>query len=354
VPVNSDVRTHRVSETVKLTIAALREALTLSDEILRNVELSEVPLTNAALKASRLARLLNDFSHQKIFEYEAGGYPSTPDGVPPDVWAHAVAAGRSYKKKDDKGAAKTYANLESIEQMEAQIEMTKLGLDAARDPNVSSANPNQYVNAFGNSFERQRLHSELKETVKRLGARRSFLYAYVVQKNLELKFSGIAADAFSRIREAVDQQIGAKVPSAVQKFAAIYENLSSDNPEDWSNAVHSCRRVLQDLADVLFPPTDVPRDKTLGNKTVQIKLGADNYINRLIAFAEDSTSSDRTAAIIGSQLAFLGDRLDALFQAAQKGSHSVIATREEADRYVVYTYMVVGDLLQLRPQENAS
>jgi hypothetical protein len=343
-----------VADSVKPTIAALREALALSDEILKNVELSEAPLTNAALKASRLARLLNDFVHQKIFEYEAGGYPSTPDGVPPDVWALAKAAGRTYQKKNDKGVVNTYAIAESIEQLEAQIEMTKLGLDVARDPNVSSANPNQYVNAFGNSFERQRLHGELKETVKRLGARRSFLYAYVVQRNLELKFSGIAADAFSRIREAVDEKIGSVVPSAVQKFAAIYENLSSENPEDWSNAVHGCRRVLQDLADALFPATDEPRQKSVAGKVVTVKLGADNYINRLIAYADDSTPSERTAAIIGSQLGFLGDRLDALFQAAQKGSHSTIARREEADRYVVYTYMVVGDLLQLRAGASAS
>jgi hypothetical protein len=74
---------------------ALAEALTLSAEILRNVELSELPLTNIALRASRLARLLNEFDVQKIMEYEAGGYPSTSGGVPPEVWRLAVAAGRN-------------------------------------------------------------------------------------------------------------------------------------------------------------------------------------------------------------------------------------------------------------------
>ena len=56
---------------------ALRETLTLSEEVLKNIELSEMPLANIALKVSRLARLLNDFDAQKIMEYEAGGYPST-------------------------------------------------------------------------------------------------------------------------------------------------------------------------------------------------------------------------------------------------------------------------------------
>ena len=339
-----------MTEVVKPSTAALREALALSEDLLRGIELSEIPLTNAALKASRLARLLNDFQYQKTFEYEAGGYPTTPNGVPDEAWACAQLAGRTFQQKDSTGAIKTVATLESIEQLEAQIEGTKLGLDAARDPSVSvsSANPNQYVNAWGNTLERQRLHGELKEAVKKLGMRRSFIYGYVVQKHLELKFSNIASDAFSRIREHVDQFIGQVVPTAVQKFSAIYANLNSENPEDWSNAVHGCRRVLQDLADSLFPATDRPRTKQTGETAIQINLGPDNYINRLVCFAEDKSQSERTTAIVGSHLRFLGDRLDALFRAAQKGSHATISSRDEADRYVVYTYMAVGDLLRIK------
>lgn len=342
-----------MNEPVKPSATALLDALQLSDQILRGVELSEVPLTNAALMASRLARLLNDFTFQRIFQYEAGGYPSTPGGVSPEIWALAKAADRLFQKKDKEGTVQEFATLESIEQLEAQVESAKIGLDAARDVNVTSANPNQYVSTLGNGLERTRLHNELREAVKKLGARRSFLYSYVLQKHLELKFSAIAGDAFSRIRKRVDAQIGATVPDATQKFTAIYDNLRSDNPEDWSNAVHGCRRVLQDLADALFPSTDVPRQKQVGNKTVSISLGPDNYINRLICFADDNAASDRFSAIVGSQLSFLGDRLDALFRAAQKGSHAVISKREEADRCVVYTYMVVGDLLQLKGADDA-
>lgn len=344
-----------MNDQIKPSAAALSEALELSEALLRGIELSQVPLTNAALMAARLARLLNDFIHQTLFEYEAGGYPSTPTGVSPEVFAVARVAGRVYQRKDKNGITNEYATLESIEQLETQVESAKLGLDAARDAgiSVSSANPNQFVSTTGNTFERQRLHGELKDAVRKLGSRRSFVYSYVVQKNIELKFSAIAGDAFSRIRQKVDQHIGAFVPTAIQKFTAIYENLLSDNPEDWSNAAHGCRRVLQDLANALFPPTD-PREKNIAGKKTTINLGAENYINRLICFADDKSESGRYSAIVGSQLSFLGDRLDALFQAAQKGSHSVISTRDEADRCVVYTYMVVGDLLQLQDSEGAS
>lgn len=85
---------------------ALRDALELSDEIIRNVELSECPLASIALKSSRLARLLNDFNMQKIMQYEAGGYPSSPSGVAAEVYQLAAIAGREYQEKDRKGDIK--------------------------------------------------------------------------------------------------------------------------------------------------------------------------------------------------------------------------------------------------------
>lgn len=328
---------------------ALQEALTLSNEILRNIELNELALANVALKTARLSRLLNDFDFQRIMELEASGYPSAPTGIPTDTYRLAVAAGREFEQKDDKsGASQSYIYTTSIEELEQELRSAEAALSAARDPDVSvsSANPNQMVwNPTGNFFERNTIRTNSARAQRRLSARRSFIYSYVLRKNHELRFSGIAGDIFSRIRERVDAAIGLKVPGAVQKLAAVYENLQSENPEDWANAVHSCRRILQDLADALYPArADVIRD--IGDKPKTVRMGADAYMNRLIAFVEERSSSERFQSIVGSQLRFLGDRLDSVFQAAQKGSHSVVA-KEEADRYVVYTYLIAGDILGL-------
>jgi hypothetical protein len=328
---------------------ALREALALSEEVLTNIELSELPLAHIALKASRLARLLNDFDAQKIMEYEASGYPSTPDGVVPNIYRLAVEAGRESQQKNEKtGQINNYIYTTSIEELEQELKSTEAALAAARDPDVSvsSANPNQTVwNPIGNKFERDTIRTSAARAQRRLSTRRSFIYSYVLRRHHELRFSGIADDIFSRIREKVDSVIGTKVPDAVQKLSAVYENLQSENPEDWANAVHSCRRILQDLANAVYPPRpDV--EKEIGGKKKLIKLGEDNYINRLIAFLEERSTSERFVQIVGSHLSFVGDRLDSVFRAAQKGSHSIV-TKEEADRYVVYTYLVTGDVLSL-------
>jgi hypothetical protein len=156
----------------------------------------------------------------------------------------------------------------------------------------------------------------------------------------------ISGDVFSRQRERVDASLGKYVPKTIKQFSAVYDNLRSNNSEDWSNAVHSCRRVLQELADSIYPPTE-SITKVIDGKERNIRLGKEQYINRLIAFCESKSGSKRFNEVVGSSLSFMGERLDAVFAAAQKGSHSDIVSREEADRYVVYTYLIVGDVLSL-------
>ena len=329
---------------------ALSEALKLSEEILRNIELTEIPLSQIALKACRLARLLNDFDYQMIMEYEAGGYPTTPNGVPQDVFQLGIKAQRNFKIKAKDDDLEDRIHLNSIEQIEQEIKSAEIGLDAARDRDVSisSSNPHQVVSApIGNVFERNRLRTEIANNASLLASRRSFIYNYVLRINHGLKFSNLASDAFSRKRESVDALIGTYVPNATEKFTAIYENLSSENTEDWSNAVHSCRRILQDLAEVVFPSQSEDRMIEQAGKSIPVKLGKENYINRLVCFVQDKASSKRFEEIIGSHIRFMGDRLDSIFHASQKGSHDVILTKDEADRYVIYTYMIVGDILSL-------
>lgn len=336
-------------EKIQPNASVVKEALELSEEILKNIELDEIPLSNIALKTTRLARLLNEFDYQKIMEYEAGGYPLTPSGVQEDVFKLGRLAKRNYQKKDKYGKLRDFIHIKSIEQLELEIESAKIGLEAATDRNVSvsSSNPDQYVfTPPGNTIERNQLRQDISSLSDLISRRRSFIYSFVLNKNHELKYSGISSDAFSRIRESVNNLIVEHVPSATQKFSAIYENLLSENPEDWSNAVHSCRRILIDLADIVFSPQKTDRHDKEGNP---IKLGKDNYVNRLICFAEDNTESKRFTEIVGSHIKYLGERLDSICSAAQKGSHSTV-DKLEADRYVVYTYMIVGDILSLKIQ----
>ena len=264
----------------------------------RDIESSRAPLSATGLKALRLARILND-SHveQTLVRQSAGG-----------------------------------VSTESTEELENAVAKGKAVLHGAL----------KLPGPYQGKWALQGMESATRE----LASRRTFIYDYAIRKNYEIRFSGLAEDVFGRIRSRIDPSIGSTVPDAVQKLTAVHDNLASDNPEDWANATHSCRRVLQGLADAVFPPRKEPRTRTVNGEQKEIKLGAEQYINRLLAYIEDSSSSGRFREIVGSHLCYMGDRLNALFKAAQKGSHSTV-TKEEADRCVVYTYLLVGDILSL-------
>ena len=281
-----------------LTALVLEEAETLSAEILSDIESTQVPLSIVGLKAGRLAQMLSDSELQHTFVGQSTGY-------------------------------KLFGSTEALESAVAT------GM-AVRQGTLELPGP------YEGKWAVQAMHNATAE----LATRRTLIYDYAMRKHSEIRFSKLAEDVFSRIRTRIDSSIGHAVPDAVRKLASVHDNLSSDNPEDWSNAAHSCRRVLQDLADAVFPAQDEPRSHQVNGKQKKISLGVDKYINRLVAYIEDSSESSRFVEIVGSHLYYMGDRLDALFGAAQKGSHATV-TKEEADRCVVYTYLLVGDILSL-------
>lgn len=310
-----------MNEAIPANPKVIKEALELSETIRKDIEMGEIPLSGIALRTKRLADILKDTVYQKIFDYEVNGYPTTPDGITQDVWECAVIANRIYQKKDDKTSeVKNYAHIKSIEELETILQPYQFAWESQ---GIGVLNP-IYTS------------SELDEMQKLLSNIKGFVYDYVSQKYYELKFSDLAEDAFSRMRGSVDNSIGSLIPSAIEKLSSVYENLESDNPEDWSNAVHSCRRILQDLADAVSPPIPENGKKEKGQ-----------YVNRLLRFVEENSQSSRFTELVGSHIKFLEDRLWGVFRAAQKGSHTTITSREEADRYVVYTYMIVGDILSL-------
>jgi len=95
-------------------------ALALSEEIIDNLELSSIPLASICMKASRLARLLDDSTRQKYLTQAA-----------------------------------TYVNSK-----ESEVETFKTQLSVANDPNISlsSSNPQQYlIEPTGNALERTQL-----------------------------------------------------------------------------------------------------------------------------------------------------------------------------------------------------
>lgn len=320
------------------------EALLLAEETLKDIELSRMSLSNIALKASRLARLINEFDLEKIFEYEAGGYPRKKDGIEPHIWQLGIKAGRITLNNDNKEVMSCY----SITTIENRIMANKIALEQTQDRNVSitSANPNQFVyTPPSNIQERKSIVQNIINDTNLLAERNGFIYSNIKAIYMELKFSSLTETIWLKVKGKIDSYISKVIPEETQKLTAIYESLNDDNPEKWSTALTSCRRMLKAVADKLYPP----REESFIKGDKRIKLGDEQYVNRLMCYIEENSTHKTLDKITNANLAYIGERLDNINNEACKGTHASV-DKEEAEKCFMHVYMLIGDILEIEEQ----
>lgn len=72
-------------------------------------------------------------------------------------------------------------------------------------------------------------------------------------------YKGSIEDAFLRIRNRTNNLIANFLPEGWKRLNSAFELLESTERTKWSSAVHACRGILEDLADVVFPATSEGR-----------------------------------------------------------------------------------------------
>ncbi|MFA4955649.1 MAG: hypothetical protein WC556_01585 [Candidatus Methanoperedens sp.] len=164
------------------------------------------------------------------------------------------------------------------------------------------------------------------------------IYDIITKQWLELRFGGVIETIFDENKKIVDSKLIEICPDAVEKFASAYERLRENTPESWAQGVLTCRRILKDFADVIYPPKNI-----LINGR---KVGEEEYINRLWAFTSEKIENDTNGELIKSEIEYIGNRIDTLYHLTCKGAHSKI-TKDEAERAIIQTYLLIGDLIKL-------
>src|SRR4051794_25987828 len=106
--------------------------------------------------------------------------------------------------------------------------------------------------------------------------------------NLQLKFENVTESVFQTTKEQVDKELSKLCPSVMKTFIAAYERLRSNSPEEWSQALSSCRNILKSFADAVFPPQSEEYKKRDGTLLVVTDI---TYKNRLLAFLDQSLKS---------------------------------------------------------------
>lgn len=224
----------------------IKECTELSAEILKNFELSELPVSKIILKCLRLCRLLGDEDGILLFTYESSGYPSDTTGMTADAWRISNLAGRRYFKNTKTGSErKEYSNVLLIAEIEEMIAAEKLRLSAAADPyiSLSSANPNQFITpGQGNVRERNNIVQDIASYQRWLQKITGSLYQYVLQIYNKLMYGNIIEDTFTSARMSVNE--------CFLKFVPIHLKNSCQYTVIWTLKI---RRTGQ----TQFTPVDV-------------------------------------------------------------------------------------------------
>ena len=172
----------------------------------------------------------------------------------------------------------------------------------------------------------------------------SILLDHTNKLTLELEYGGIPASIFEEIRAQVDEQFVTISKDAVSKLGLAYETLATGSDvEDWSTVALQCRKIIEDVADAVYPPR---KELQIDDTGRPHDLGQENPVNRLSAFIAESSKGDDRRFLLAEtqQLSSLLNQVNIL---ANKAVHHKVE-RTHAKRCVIYTYLLLGDILLLR------
>ena len=142
----------------------------------------------------------------------------------------------------------------------------------------------------------------------------------------------------------VDEKLVDISPDATEKLQAAYELLArGKTDENWSQVALECRRIMKDIADVLFPPR---KEQHVDKSDVEREVGSEQFVNRLLAFV-DQEAKGSNRQMVTAETEHLGSLLDKVQDLASGGIHGNV-TKAEAKTCVIYTYLLLGDIVGLR------
>ena len=301
--------------------------LELSKELLDDIELSRTNVENLILKASRLARWVGSEEIRQWLKFEMGGYNSTDELS----LKYMGLTGRWIDKEKNTGYWGPLA------QQEAAIDAQKAKLAGMRTPDSSGEWAGMAIANVTRSM------SEVANIISRLSGIKSrvlaHLHTFVTEIYYEKEFDNLSESIFEKYKKDVDILIGTSCGNVLEQIPSVMSRLAEGNQESISQALTTCRRILESFADSIFPPIE----DTIEIGGNQLSLNASKYQNRINAYIHQRIESSTRKIRFRQNLSNLFDRVST-------GVHKDV-TAEEARALFLNTYLIIGEILHL-PKDN--
>lgn len=317
------------------------KAIEVCEEILKGFEYSSLTISQCLQKCLRVARLLEDREVELWFRLELMGY-NYYRIEKDDLLLFNSILSRSGRLTED---GKYYPT--SLPDLEDNINLCKEQLKTVVLPSSiaeQSANPNRILSGIDTVVinvreTRRQAMASLVQNQPLFNKIAGAIYQWVVNTYNALRFGNISETIFNEARRLVETELKNISPSTIEKLLKANDRFLSDNPEEWSQGLTSCRRALKSFADAVFPSADVTSD----NGHV---LTDDKYRNRLIEFVKQAKIKDSQKEILEKQLIYLYDRIKSLDDLASKGVHHVV-DRSEGRLCMVHIYLLLAELVKI-------
>jgi len=294
--------------------------LALARELLDDLELGRLDAEHLLLKCSRLARWVASEEIQQWISFEMTGYNSSDK----TSLKYMGLTGRWVDREANKGWWGPLA------QQEAAIDAEKTKLSLLRIPDTDSIGAISSVRTAMATCSRTL--TQISGVRSRVLAR---LHTFVTSVYYEKQFESLAESIFERYKSDVDSLIAEYCGDVLQKIPSVMERLADGDAESISQALTTCRRIIESFADSVFPA----RDGTHEIEGNELRLEANKHQNRLNVFvAERVTSASRRKKI--------RQNLTNLYNRVSGGVHSDVSV-DEARALFLNTYLFLGEVLHM-------
>ncbi|CAM1340810.1 AbiTii domain-containing protein [Tenacibaculum aestuarii] len=300
-----------------------KHILKLATEIMDDIELTKNEAQSILLKTTRLARYVDDSKVRDWLKFEMQGYPDSELSR-----IYMTKTGRWTNKKESKGY------WFPLSQIEAKIQIETLKLNQLRIPDTSAEMALPIIKDIRLSI------NETAIRIAKLGGIKSrvisLVHEFVTNVYYERTFDQLAESIFDNYKNDIDLLLAENSGDVIEQIPSVFARLSENDKESISQALTTCRRIIDNFANKVFPPTI----ETINIGGNDLSLNENNVLNRINAYVHQHCESKNRKKKIRQNLSNLYSRVSA-------GVHDDVDSKE-AKNLFLNVYLLLGEILTLK------
>jgi len=321
----------------------LDAALELSEEILSELEDASNKTSIIVLKCLKLARLMDDYDAVDWLICEIEGYKVTKSGIRAELFELGVKHGRE-TEGNEKGRT-MFTDLAGELELLTESNQKLIGSYTTEGVSIGGEHSDWAMGDLLRTVNNRNTFAlnQISSCQKKLSILRGEYYKYVMNINIQLKFSEKIDSIFDEYRLRTDNYFADNLPSGIRKLSSIYSRLKEHDEESYSQAATSCRKLLREFIDDLFNKLYLSNklDKIKVSNGKEFDITGDRYLNRLYVIIDKiSIGKMKQSNIIQTC-----DWIETINDMVCNGLHNEISLDEIKDT-ILHMYILIGDVIK--------